>query len=195
MMDPAAGRVAHAEADMQLPFESLAETIVGEIEGLRGVGVCERLGRLLDLVLDSVDAEIGSIMMVTADARMRMAAARGLPPEIIREVRIEIGEGISGHVARTGDGLLVRNVETDDRFRRRNRERYHSPSFVSAPLLVGRSVRGVVNVSNKCDRTWFDHSELEFVERIGGQLARIVPIPDLGQWCCASVRSGTPPSD
>jgi signal transduction protein with GAF and PtsI domain len=172
-----------------------ASKIVGELERERPLlELDQRLGRLLDLTLDTLAAEIGSILLVSSDCRMRIVAARGLPSEVVRNTCMEIGEGISGHVARTGEGLLIRNVESDDRFRRQNRERYYTPSCVSAPLLVEGAVRGVMNLSNKRDRTRFGLPELSVAARVAADVARILTPTELGQWCLASlpgVRAGT----
>ncbi|MGH0037848.1 MAG: GAF domain-containing protein [Myxococcota bacterium] len=160
-----------------------ASTIVSELERERpGLDIAARLTRMLDLTLGALEAEVGSILIVSPDCRMRIAAARGLPSEVIRSTCMEIGEGISGHVAQTGEGLLVRNVESDDRFRRQNRERYFTPSCVSAPLLVGGAVRGVMNASNKRDRSRFGLSELALTVGVAAGIARILSPVELCQW-------------
>ena len=189
-----------AEADAtSAPGGSVASEIVNELERERALlEIDQRLSRMLDLTLDALDAEIGSVLLVSSDCRMRIVAARGLPSEVVRNTCMELGEGISGHVALTGEGLLVRNVESDDRFRRQNRERYYTPSCVSAPLLVEGAVRGVLNVSNKRDRSRFGLPELALTARVGADVARILTPTELGQWCLSSlrgVRIGTPPRD
>lgn len=179
--------------------ESVARAIVRELERDRPVlDIHERLLRMLDLTLGALDAEIGSILVVAADCRMRIVASRGLPSEIVRSTCMEIGEGISGHVALSGEGLLVRNVESDDRFRRQNRERYYTPSCVSAPLLIDGAVRGVMNASNKRDRTRFGLAELAIAEQVAADIARVLSPAELCRWCAEQgrgVRIGTPSSD
>jgi len=195
MLETAIAQLALDRRSSAAP-EDVASSILDEIEHSRWqLEPARRLSRLLALALDALDAEIGSILLVYADSRMRIAAACGLPEEVVHGTVMEVGESISGHVALCGEGLLVRNLESDDRFRRRNHERYHTPSCVSAPLLLNHAVRGVINASNKRDRSRFDRSELELLEWIGRGLIRVLDAVELGDWCAWGVRAGTPPSD
>ncbi|MCZ6463766.1 MAG: sensor domain-containing diguanylate cyclase [Proteobacteria bacterium] len=132
------------------------------------LSVHQVLSRLLDRTLEHLGAEIGSILLVHPDERLRLVLARGLPDDVVRDTVLEVGEGISGHVARSGEALLVKDVERDDRFRRRNNERYYTHSFISAPLLHQHAVRGVVNVNNKCSRQSFEATDLRLLEAIAG---------------------------
>ena len=75
--------------------------------------------------------------------------ARGLPEDVVEETRVQLGEGISGFVASSREPLLIQNVEEDERFKRRNHERYYTCSLLSAPLAVGQKVYGILNVNNK----------------------------------------------
>jgi diguanylate cyclase (GGDEF)-like protein len=100
-----------------------------------------------------------------------MTHAVGLPDEIIRKTVIPRGEGISGHVADTGEALLIPDVEKDPRFRRRNHERYYTHSALSAPLRIHGNVMGVINVNNKRNRKPFTRKDLGLVEAIAGHAA------------------------
>ncbi len=127
--------------------------------------------RLLDRILKHLNSEIGSVLALDEDEQLRIMVARGLPDDVVAETRVAIGEGISGFVARTGQPLLVENVETDERFKRRNHERYYTRSFLSAPLMIGRAVYGVLNVNNKRSRECFSLSDLRLLEAIGHHAA------------------------
>ncbi len=104
--------------------------------------------RLLDRLLNHLDSEIGSVLALGADDELRIIVARGLPDDVVAETRVALGEGISGFVARTGEPLLVDNIESDERFGRRNHERYYTRSCLSAPLMIGGALYGVINVNN-----------------------------------------------
>ena len=97
--------------------------------------------------------------------------ARGLPAEVIDEVRMQPGEGIAGHVVATGRALLVQDVERDDRFTRPNRERYFTHSLVSAPLVLQGQVRGVINVNNKRNKAPYTNADLRLLQAIAGHAA------------------------
>jgi diguanylate cyclase (GGDEF)-like protein len=132
------------------------------------LSVREVLDRLLARALDHLDAEIGSILLVGPDGRMRIVVARGLPSDVVDESCIGMGESISGYVAGTGRPLLVSDVESDERFQRRNHERYYTSSFISAPLVHMGAVRGVVNVNNKRSRDEFYEVDLNLLEALAG---------------------------
>jgi len=127
--------------------------------------------RLLDRILKHLDSEVGSVLALDAEDELRIMVARGLPDEVVAETRVAIGAGISGFVAQTGEPLLVENVEKDERFKRRNHERYYTRSFLSAPLMIGQAVYGVLNVNNKRNRESFSLSDLRLLEAIGHHAA------------------------
>jgi diguanylate cyclase (GGDEF)-like protein len=132
------------------------------------LSVREVLDRLMGRALDHLGAEIGSILLLGPDERLRIVTARGLPGYVVKETAVGIGEGISGYVAKTGCSLLVSDVESDGRFRRRNHERYYTSSFVSAPLVHMGVVRGVINVNNKRSRNEFYAADLSLLEALAG---------------------------
>ena len=131
----------------------------------------EVVSRLLDRVQEHLDSEIVSILLRDADDNLRLVHARGLPPEVVESTRVPLGEGISGHVAATGLGLLIEDIESHPLFRRRNHERYSTRSALSAPLVHDGRTIGVINVNNRRDRRAYDQSDLELVEAIAGHAA------------------------
>ncbi len=135
------------------------------------LSVQEVMERLLDRILVHLDSEIGSVLVFEPDQTLRIFQARGLPDEVVRDTRIEIGESISGWVAQQAESLLVEDVESDARFQRLNRERYYTNSFISTPLFFQGSVRGVINVNNKRSRQTFTAEDLKLLEAIAGHAA------------------------
>lgn len=131
----------------------------------------EVLDRLVARALKHLDAEIGSILLSGEDERFRIAIARGLPAEVIDSTTLKPDEGIAGFVMSSGEPLLVRDIETDTRFRRRNHERYYTSSFISAPLVHMGTPRSVININNKRARTPFSEADLELLAALAGQAA------------------------
>jgi diguanylate cyclase (GGDEF)-like protein len=162
--EPAAdelGRLERRNAELELLYAVIHDLV-------STLAVREVLDRLLGRVLDHLDSEIGSILLLHPDGHLRILAASGLPNEVIESTVVVPGEGISGRVAETGESVLVTDVETDPRFRRRNHERYYTHSCVSAPLLDAGAVRGVINVNNKRSREPYQESDLRLLEAIAG---------------------------
>ena len=52
-----------------------------------------------------------------------------LSDDVENESGVKVGEGISGWVALTGVNVLVKNIETDTRFAKRNNMKYSSKIF------------------------------------------------------------------
>lgn len=102
-----------------------------------------------------------SLMRLDPEARLRIAAHRGLDPGVAHRVSVPLGHGVAGWVAhhrkpvlkkRDGDAVPVRATGVD---------RYNSESFVSVPLVHRNRVLGVLNLSNKRDGRAFDETDLD----------------------------------
>ena len=148
------------------------EVLYGTIRDLTStLAVHEVLQRLLHRTLEHLHSEIGSIFLLEAHGLLRLTVFQGLPADVVRETTVPIGTGVTGHVAKSGQSLLVRDVELDPRFRRRNHERYYTRTLISAPLLLQDRVRGVINVNNKRSREPFRPDDLRLLEAIAGHAA------------------------
>jgi diguanylate cyclase (GGDEF)-like protein len=157
-------RLQDRNAELEIVFDTIRDLI-------STLSVHEVMERLLDRTLVHLDSEIGSILVVEPDDSMRILLARGLPDDVVRNTRVEMGEGISGYVAQRVESLLVEDVESDSRFQRRNRERYYTNSFVSVPLCFQGSVRGVININNKRTHQGFTSADLKLLEALAGHAA------------------------
>jgi diguanylate cyclase (GGDEF)-like protein len=129
------------------------------------------LQRLLDRTLEHLEAEIGSILLLGDDDRLRVMIAQGLPEDVVERTEMKIGEGISGYVAQHGQPLIVEDVEAHPTFRRRNRERYYTSTLISAPLVRNGILLGVININNKGNRTAFEPHDLRLLEAIAAHAA------------------------
>ena len=63
----------------------------------------QTLDLMLDLVLEVMQAEKGSIMLLDDQGEeLTISSARGLESEIIHKARVPLGSGVSGTVAASG---------------------------------------------------------------------------------------------
>jgi diguanylate cyclase (GGDEF)-like protein len=131
----------------------------------------EVLTRLRDRALLHLDAQIASVLTFVEPGVLSIAAARGLPREVVARTRIPLGEGISGHVARAGEPLWVPDIEVDPRFARANHPRYFTTSLVSVPIAFRGRVRGVVNVTNKRSREPLSPDDLALLDDLAAHAA------------------------
>src|SRR5512143_2922991 len=90
---------------------------------------------LLDLALNYAHAEKGSFMLLTERDELRILAAKGLDPQLIKSYKVKIGEGIAGMVAKNPTPVLVEDIEKDSNFRGFRRNHYKTKSFISCPII------------------------------------------------------------
>jgi len=118
------------------------------------------MGRLVRLATTLLNVNTCSLIMLDpVSEEMRIRAAHGLNEEVVRSFRQRVGEGITGHVAKTGMPLLIEDVETHPLFRRKSRKHYRTTSLLSVPLIQNREVIGVLNVNNRKDGGVFTRSD------------------------------------
>jgi diguanylate cyclase (GGDEF)-like protein/PAS domain S-box-containing protein len=112
------------------------------------------LNKLVDFVIDKtariLKASKCSLMLVDEESReLCLRGFVGLEEEVISKAKLKIGDPIAGLVALEGKPVLVKDIEADHRFLRKNRPFYQSKSFVIAPIKLGDQVLGVLSVTDK----------------------------------------------
>jgi len=117
----------------------------------------------LDFILEALESSAGSFFLWDErDKVLILKAARGPYRNRIQGVKIRLREGIAGHVARNGYPVLVKDVDTDQRFRSIKRNgRYRSLSFLSLPLIASNKLMGVINITEKKNRAPYDEVDLK----------------------------------
>ena len=162
---------------------------VGELNALyeagksigSSVNLTELLRQIVVLASSVTEANVGSIMLMDdAGEYLTIEAAIGLHDEIVRRTRLPVGASIAGYVAKTGEALIVRDVEKDERFKRINRERYGAASLLCAPLRIKNNVLGVINMANKSDDQLFTRDDLRLLTNFASQAA--VAVDDASQF-------------
>jgi signal transduction histidine kinase len=115
-------------------------------------------------------ASSGSVILVnpTTDF-LEIHAAQGLPPNAA-DLKLRVGEGITGWVARAGKPARVGDVTRDPRY---VMLRPKVRSELAVPLEVNGEVRGVLNVdSDRVDA--FSADDQELLEALAVQAARVI---------------------
>ena len=111
----------------------------------------EVLEKIVQHIADDLGYAIVSIMLLDEnDDHLAISAAKGLSRRIIETSRMEVGKGVSGTVAQSGEPLLIKDLEADERFAKvQSHGRYTTKSLICVPLKVGDRVIGVLNANNK----------------------------------------------
>ena len=95
---------------------------VGELDTLyqagKSIGSLANLKDLLHqivvLATTVTEANVGSIMLIDAAGEsLTIEAAIGLHDDIVRKTRLPVGASIAGYVAKTGEALIIEDVEKD----------------------------------------------------------------------------------
>ncbi len=139
------------------------------------------LRQLVTLASSVTEARTGSIMLLDERGEnLTIDAASGLEQSIVDRTVLPVGESIAGYVAKTGEPLKIDNIEEDDRFSRRNRERYSHASLLCAPLIIKNKVIGVINMANKEGDQPFTDNDLRLLVTFAAQAA--VAVDDANQF-------------
>ncbi len=115
-------------------------------------------------------ASSGSVVLINPTSHLlEIEAAHGLPADAWK-LRLRVGEGITGWVARHGKTARVSNVRSDPRYVPLRDE---VRSELAVPLEVRGEVRGVINVdSERADA--FSDADQELLEALSHEAARVI---------------------
>ena len=138
--------------------------------------IANSLDMALEFAAELLGVNTGSLMLndeLTGD--LVISSAIGLNDDIIKKTRIKLGEQIAGWVASEGQPLLVRDIESDPRFNRKNIDnQYSSKSLLSVPLKANDLVLGVLNLSNKKSGQSFEESDLKVASLLAARISRLI---------------------
>ncbi|MFF3868264.1 PP2C family protein-serine/threonine phosphatase [Micromonospora sp. NPDC001898] len=99
---------------------------------LSQLGVTDFLDELLDRVREVLGVDTAAILLLDVHAQQLVAtAAKGLEEEVRRGVRISVGSGFAGRIARDRHPVTLDNVASGD---------------VVSPILFGKGVRSLLGV-------------------------------------------------
>jgi signal transduction histidine kinase len=130
----------------------------------------EALQLILKEAVRLMRASSGSVVLVNPTSGfLEIQASQGLPANAAA-LKLRVGEGITGWVARTGKAARIGEVMQDSRYIML-RENVHSE--LAVPLEVNGETRGVINVdSDRKDA--FDAGDQELLEGLSAQAARVI---------------------
>lgn len=148
------------------------------------IAQAKELNQVYELILDKVvelfGVEKASIMIFdTAVDGLRIAAARGLDPQIKSLAVVRVGEGISGRVFRSNEPLLVEDIRVAGLGE--GRDKYKTVSLMSAPVTcfpmkAGGESLGVINVTDRADGKPFTEHDLKLLTTLSNQVASYLRI-------------------
>ena len=129
------------------------------------------LTRVLCAIRRVIKAQRCSFVIVDekTQAAKHFATTEGsIPPE-----EVNLQDGLMAHVLRTGDPLLVYNLDELKTFSLAGNSRYESKSFICIPMKLRDRVIGVLNVTDKPHSEIFDSFDLRVLSTITQQVAEM----------------------
>jgi len=165
-------------ADLESHNKKLEKLIMERTEGIRflfkvtreissTLGLVEVISSIVSKTALVLNSEKCSILLLNSDSgELVIKYSHGLSKEIIKNTRIKPGEGISGWVFKHQQAIRVEDIESDQRFKIRNKEKYYTNSFLSVPLILREEAIGVINVNDKKTRDKYVEKDLDFVKEL-----------------------------
>jgi len=126
---------------------------------------------LLDAAINYAHAEKGSLLLVADRDELSIFASKGLDPEIARNCRIKVGEGIAGIITKNGKAVLVEDIEQEELYGKLRRDHYSTKSFISCPIISKNKLLGILNINDKKDGTAFTIDEFEVLTTLANHAA------------------------
>lgn len=95
--------------------------------------------------------------------------AEGLDHKLVRQIRLQVGEGVAGHVAQTGQSLYVPDAQQFDKFSRKVDELsgFTTHSLIAVPIRFHDKTYGIIEIVNPDHGGKFTEDEHLILQTIG----------------------------
>lgn len=132
------------------------------------------LDTLMEKAKEVMDAEASSLMLLDDDTQeLYFHTVKGEKSDAIKEIRLKVGEGISGWVAQNKKPVLVEDCSKDPRFSNKvdKKSQFVTNTMMSVPLVVNDRLLGTVQVLNKKNGAFFNENDLKIFQVLAIQAA------------------------
>lgn len=160
------GEVSQSKPELSI-LHDVAKTLTSSLN----------LDSILQAIMDKVAAyfkpDTWSLLMTDDEHReLYFAIAVGDASESLKSVRLKIGEGIAGWVAKHGEPLVVPDVAADERFAPRVDEmtQWQTKSILCVPLASKNRILGVIQLIN-VDMTSFGSDQFKLLQALADYAA------------------------
>ncbi len=143
-------------------FHDVAKTLTSSLE------LDSILQTIMEKMAEYFRPDTWSLLMVDQEKQeLYFALEGGVASDSMKNVRLKVGEGIAGHVAKHGERLIVPDVYTDLRFAKRIDEmtKWETRSIICVPVRSRLRVLGVIQLVN-VDMQNFGEQESYFLQSL-----------------------------
>jgi len=145
----------------------------------REVSLPDALQGVVELVVEFMQCD-SCLLYLLRDQELVLCASNNPQPDTIGTVRLKLGEGLTGWVARERRLLSIsREAYLDPRFKLFTdlpEDAYEA--FLSAPVIVRGRVTGVINVQHR-ETHFHTGDEMELLTTVGEQVGALVALSQL----------------
>jgi len=134
------------------------------------VSSVQDLDQLLELIIETatrmMDARASSLLLLDHKTqKLYFKVATGAKSTDIKQFAIDLGQGIAGHVAQTGEPLLIPDVATDPRWYKEISESigFKTQSIACVPMKINGDIIGVVEIIDKSDGSAIRDQDLKIL--------------------------------
>ena len=131
------------------------------------------LQRAVEAATVIMDAEAGSLLLLDqATGELYFDVAHGEKGSAVGQVRLRFGQGIAGHVTRTGEPVIVNDVQCDPRFFRHADQAsgFVTRNMVCTPVTAHGRTLGVLQAINRKQGGIFQEQDLQNFVALGHQV-------------------------
>jgi signal transduction protein with GAF and PtsI domain len=156
-------RLEHTEQQLRL-LQKISRFMV------RDIGLAESFHGVVELVVEFMECD-SCLLYLLEGENLVLCATNNPRPDAIGKVRLKLGEGLTGWVARERRLLSIsREAYTDPRFKLfTDLPEDTFEAFLSAPVIVRNRVAGVINVQHRQPH-FHTGGEMELLTTVGEQV-------------------------
>lgn len=144
-------------------FTSIAKSITSSLE----------LSKVTEAIMQQVESFFQpnnwSVLIIDETTQeLFFFIAKGINIQLAQNFRLDKGEGMAGHVARTGQSIIIYDAQQDPRFSKKIDEAlgYKTHSLIAVPIKFQEKVLGVIEIINVANQRNFTDQELSILETI-----------------------------
>ncbi len=134
----------------------------------------ELLTKIMEGARQICDVKADSILLLDKKKdELYFRIALGEKGEEIKKLVLPVGEGIAGWVAKSGEPLIVNDVNLDPRFSKKvdEKTKLETKSILCVPIKFKEEILGVIEVLNKSNDEEFTTEDLQYLTILASQSA------------------------
>lgn len=161
-------------------YDSLKELNLKEIGYvLTSVLDLERIFPLVNNIIVCGTGSLSGIIALVNEDEVQLKASKGLPAHITKDTVYKVGDGPIGWVVKSGNALVIDDIEKDQRFNKQQFKWYLGKTLLCVPVKIRGKVVGVISANSKKSGEGYTNIDVRFLETIAAYVAIAIRNTDL----------------